>query len=96
MEIKTTENFSKWIKKLKDKQGASLIVSRLKRIEKGNLGEYKPIDSKVFELKISSGPGYRVYIYRTDKTVTVLNAGTKTSQPADIKQAKKLLKELLS
>ena len=96
MKVKTTEEFNKWIKKLKDKRGVALIVSRLKRVEEGHLGEYKSIGSKVCELKINSGPGYRVYIYRTAKMVIVLNAGSKGDQQANIKQANKILKEILS
>jgi len=95
MEVKTTPNFNKWIKKLKDKQGAALVITRLKRVEEGHLGEYKSVAPKVFELKIDSGPGYRVYIYRTDKTVIVLNAGTKSNQQTCINQAKKILKVIL-
>jgi putative addiction module killer protein len=43
----------------------------------------------VSELRVHSGPGYRVYYRQTDKTIIViLCGGDKSTQDKDIKRAK--------
>ncbi len=52
------------------------------------------ISENIYELRISSGPGYRVYYIKdADKIVILLIGGDKSSQNIDIKKAKILAKE---
>ena len=57
----------------------------------GFFGDYEPVGEKVFELRIHYGPGYRVYFEKRDNNtiVLILRAGTKKTQKADIKKAKR-------
>lgn len=93
--IKQTENFSKWLKKLKDIQGKVAVLRRIDRIKEGNFGEYKVIDNNISELKIPTGPGYRVYYTKRDEEIIILLiGGDKSTQTDDINKAKQILKEI--
>lgn len=62
----------------------------------GNLGDCKSIGDGVFELRISFGPGYRVYFGQDGpKVVVLLCGGDKRSQKRDIAKAKLLWMEYL-
>lgn len=54
----------------------------------GNLGDCKPIQDGVWELRIDYGPGYRVYYAQAgDKLLLLLIGGDKRKQQADIEKA---------
>jgi putative addiction module killer protein len=59
-EVKENDLFSKWLLKLKDIQGKVAIIRRVKRVRAGNFGDHKSVGDKVNELRIKTGPGYRV------------------------------------
>jgi putative addiction module killer protein len=42
-DIRTTADFDKWLRKLKDRQAVKAIVLRLTRAEAGNLGDIKSV-----------------------------------------------------
>ena len=87
-----SDTFRKWFKKLKDNKAKVLILMRLKRVEKGNLGDCESVQGKISELKFDIGPGYRIYFTLQDKAIVLLlYAGNKSSQKRDIKKAKKIL-----
>ncbi len=93
--IKQTDTFSKWLKKLKDIKGKVSIIRRIDRIKQGNFGDYKSIGDGVSELRITTGPGYRVYYTkRDDEIIILLIGGDKSTQVEDILKAKQLQKEL--
>jgi len=47
------------------------------------------------EMRVSYGPGYRIYFKRTGKTVVLLLCGgDKSTQDKDIKRAKEIAAEL--
>jgi len=80
--------FTKWLNSLKDKQALSKIAARLLRLENGNFGDCKPVGEGVWELRIDSGPGYRVYYAIQGKRVILLcDGGDKSTQTSDIKNA---------
>ncbi|WP_419770935.1 MAG: type II toxin-antitoxin system RelE/ParE family toxin [Candidatus Marinarcus sp.] len=93
--IKQTETFFKWLKKLKDVQGKVAILRRIERIKEGNFGDYKIIDSNISELRIPTGPGYRVYYTKhNEEIIILLIGGDKSTQSDDIDKAKQILKEI--
>ena len=94
-DIRQTKVFSKWLRKLADRQARAVIARRIERVAAGNLGDVKPVGGKVVELRINYGPGYRVYFARSGETVIVLLCGgNKSSQSRDIAAAQEMAKEL--
>jgi putative addiction module killer protein len=64
-------------------------MTRLERVEMGNLGDHRGVGEGVFELRIDLGPGYRVYFGEDgERLVILLIAGTKRTQRRDIEAAK--------
>ena len=83
-----------WLDHLRDQNTRRQIKARLDRLETGNLGDFKPVGNRVFELTIDFGPGYRVYFsFVRDKILLLLCGGDKTSQDSDIAKAKEYLIE---
>ena len=79
--IKKTDNFDKWLRKLKDLEATARILTKLKKIELGNLGDYKSLGNKISEIRLSYGPGYRLYFTRSkDVIIILLVGGTKSSK----------------
>ena len=92
--IKQTNKFSSWLSKLKDIKGKVSILRRIDRLKNGNFGDYKSLGDNISELRIQSGPGYRVYYTnKDDEIIILLVAGDKSTQVSDIKKAKDLAKE---
>ena len=56
-EIRKTETFIKWFKKLKDKTGKYLIAARISRLREDNPGDVKPAGEGISEMRIDYGPG---------------------------------------
>lgn len=93
--VKQTNIFSKWISKLKDSKGKVAILRRVERMKIGNFGDYKSVGNSIYELRIPTGSGYRVYYtHRSGKIIVLLVGGDKSSQDDDIKKANDILKEL--
>jgi putative addiction module killer protein len=93
--IKKTDGFEKWFTKLRDINGKGRILSRLKRAELGNLGDFKAISAGLFEMRIDCGPGYRIYFTRKGEVIILLLiGGDKSTQDRDILKAKQMLSEL--
>jgi putative addiction module killer protein len=80
--------YSDWIAGLDDKTAAR-VFAYVDRMKGGNFGDSKPVGDGVSELKIDFGPGFRVYYVRDGKTVVILlMGGDKSSQRADIREAR--------
>ena len=89
--VKRIEEFQKRLSSLKDIRAFALIAKRLTRIELGNLGDFKPVGEKIFELRVDYGPGYRVYYTkRNHEIILLLIGGDKSTQKKDIEKAKSL------
>jgi putative addiction module killer protein len=94
-EIVTTDVFSHWLSRLKDRQAVKAIALRLTRAEVGNLGDVKSVGNGISEMRIFVGKGYRLYFtIRNGRLILLLNGGNKSTQRQDIEQAKKVLSEL--
>ena len=94
LEVRETNEFSRWLGALRDLHARSKILVRIARLANGNPGDAQPVGEGVSELRINHGPGYRVYYVQRDaKYVLLLAGGDKSSQSKDIKQAKRLAAE---
>lgn len=70
------------------------IAIRIDRLAAGNPGDVKPIGGGISELRITYGPGYRVYYMQRGSTMVVLLCGgDKSSQQRDIKAAHRIAEE---
>jgi len=95
MEIRETEEFSNWFLALKDRKARAKILVRIERLKLGNPGDVKPVGKGVSEMRLTYGPGYRVYYIQRGETVIVLLAGgDKSTQDTDIKTALALAEEI--
>jgi putative addiction module killer protein len=93
--IRRTDEFSDWLRNLRDLRAKAKIVARIDRLALGNPGDVAPVGSGVSEMRIHHGPGYRVYfVQRGADIVVLLCGGDKGSQVSDIATAKKLASEL--
>jgi putative addiction module killer protein len=90
------EPFSQWIRGLRDGAIRNRIRQRIARVRLGNFGDARSVGEGVYELRIHSGPGYRVYFGRErDVVVILLCAGDKASQDRDIAQAREYWRDHL-
>ena len=83
-----SEPFTRWLRGLRDGATRNRIRQRIARIRLGNFGDVRSVGEGVHELRIHSGPGYRVYFGREgDALVILLCSGDKGSQDRDIQRA---------
>jgi putative addiction module killer protein len=95
MRVEITEVYRDWINSLRDHVGRARIQVRVDRLAHGNPGQHRVLTNGVCELKIDTGPGYRVYYTeRAGILVVLLAGGDKSTQPQDIKTAISLAKGL--
>ena len=94
-QVYKTKIFTDWFNSLKDQTAKNKIRIRIDRIELGNLGDHNSIGDGVSELRITYGPGYRIYyVIRGREIIILLCGGDKSGQNRDIKRAKKLAQEV--
>lgn len=87
--------FLEWLNNLKDSTTRIRVRRRLDRLEMGNLGDCKSVGEGVSELRISFGPGYRIYFTEIENEIIILFcAGDKSTQKNDVKTAKLYWQEL--
>lgn len=95
IEIRRTEEYARWLEKLRDAEARSRIRIRLRRLAAGNAGDVRAVGGGVSELRIDYGPGYRIYyVHRGPTLVILLAGGDKSSQDRDILRALGLAKEV--
>ena len=94
--IEKTDEFDKWLRKLKDLRAKAKILFRIQKIETDeHFGDSEPVGDGIRELKINYAKGYRVYFKESDgKIIILLLGGDKSSQQKDIKRAKEIYKRL--
>lgn len=79
--------FRRWFDDL-DAQAAAFVTVAIERLAEGNTSNVKSIGEGMAELKITRGPGYRIYFGRDGKTLVILlGGGTKRRQQDDIDAA---------
>jgi putative addiction module killer protein len=95
LEIRQTDEFARWFKRLRDRQARSRILVRIRRLQLGNPGDVAAVGEGVSELRIPFGPGYRVYFVQHGAALVVLLVGgDKSTQSRDIARAKELARSL--
>jgi putative addiction module killer protein len=90
-DVQTTELFDQWLCDLADRAARARITSRIDRLSWGNAGDVKAVGEGISEMRIDTGPGYRVYYKQIGKRIIViLCGGDKSSQDKDIRKAKRI------
>jgi putative addiction module killer protein len=94
--IEKTDDFDKWLRKLKDLRAKAKILFRIQKIENDeHFGDCEPVGNGIRELKIDYAKGYRVYFKESDgKIIILLIGGDKSTQQRDIEKAKEILKRI--
>jgi putative addiction module killer protein len=73
-----------------DAMTRAVIAKRLERMERGNFGDWKPVQGSknISELRIDYGPGYRIYFAKKGPIIVILlSGGSKKTQTKDIQKA---------
>jgi len=91
--IEKTEEFDKWLRKLKDLRAKAKILFRIQKIENNDhFGNCESVGDGIRELKIDYAKGYRVYFKEIGgKIIILLIGGDKSTQQKDIEKAKEIL-----
>ena len=94
--IEKTEEFDKWLRKLRDLRGKAKILFRIQKLEDDeHFGDCKPVRDGISELRINFAKGYRVYFKEKDgKIIILLIGGDKSTQQKDIEKAKEIWNKL--
>jgi putative addiction module killer protein len=94
--IEKTDEFDKWLRKLKDLRAKTKILFRLQKIENDeHFGDTESIGNGIRELKIDFAKGYRVYFKESYGKIIILLIGRdKSIQQRDIEKAKEISKRL--
>jgi putative addiction module killer protein len=89
--VKVLPEFTAWLDDLADASVRGVVVARIKRLERGLLGDVEPVGDGVSELRMHIGAGWRVYFtQRGGQLVVLLAGGSKRTQRSDIRRAKAL------
>jgi putative addiction module killer protein len=93
--LNRTEIFAIWLRGIKNITAKARIFARLDAAREGNFGDWRSVGDGVFEMRVDTGAGYRMYCAREDIFVYLLLAGgDKRTQDADIRTAKKIWQKI--
>jgi len=88
-ELNGKKPVKEWLFSFKDIKTKTRILERIKRLESGNLGDYKKIDSELSELRLKFGSGYRVYFMNQGKQLSYCSVAVINQLRAKILQKPK-------
>lgn len=95
LDVRQTEEFSDWLRRLKDAKAKARIAARIERMKFGNLGDCKSLGGGLTEMRVDFGPGYRVYFARQGGAIVLLLCGgDKRTQQRDIRRAYEIAEKL--
>ena len=91
--IEKTDEFDKWLRKLKDIRAKAIILIRIQKVENyGHFCDCESVAEGIRELKIDYAKGYRIYFKEKEgKIIILLVGGNKSTQQKDIEKAKDIL-----
>ncbi len=93
-EVVQTKEFERWHSRLRDSRAVARVTTAVERLQLGLIGDYKTVGGGISEIRITYGPGYRLYYtMRGSQIVVLLCGGSKSSQKRDITRARKLKEE---
>jgi putative addiction module killer protein len=94
-EVERTSEYEAWYRSILDRVVRGRITMRIERVQLGNFGDAKSLGDGVHELRLTFGPGYRIYfMQRRERIILLLCGGDKGSQARDIARAKRMASEL--
>jgi putative addiction module killer protein len=94
-EIRKTVEFDCWFKGIRDSITQKRLLTRLRKVNLGNLGDVSPVANGIWEMREHFGVGWRMYYIQHGRLILLmLGGGSKATQAADIKQVKRLLENL--
>jgi putative addiction module killer protein len=95
--LQRTEEFSRWLTRLRDSKAKARILLRLEAAARGHFGDCEAVGGGVSEMRIHIGPGYRIYFTRRGAVLYVLLlGGDKSTQKTYIKRAIRMARQLES
>lgn len=80
--------FARWFEGL-GSQPAAKVSAALYRLAEGNFSNVEGVGAGVFERKIDSGPGYRVYFGKDGDAIVILLGGSSKRRQQDAIDAAK-------
>ena len=93
-EVVQTREFERWQRGLRDSRAVARVTTAVECLQLGLVGDYKSVGGGVSEIRITYGPGYRLYYTMKGKQLVILLCGgSKSSQKRDIARARKLKDE---
>ncbi|MFM2427186.1 MAG: hypothetical protein RL707_1012 [Pseudomonadota bacterium] len=93
--VKRLEEFSDWLKGLKDGLTRLRLIKRLRKVQLGNLGDVESVGEGVYEMREHFGPGWRMYyVQKGGVLIVMIGGGDKSTQQTDINRAIELAKSL--
>lgn len=93
--VKRLEEFSEWLKGLKDGLTRLRLIKRLRKVQLGNLGDVESVGEGVYEMREHFGTGWRMYyVQRGGVLIVMIGGGDKSTQQTDINRAIELAKSL--
>lgn len=89
--VRPLPEFIEWLDGLSDASVRGVVAARIKRLERGLMGDVEPVGDGVSELRIHFGAGWRIYfVQRGVRVIVLLAGGSKRTQKTDIKRARSL------
>ncbi len=93
-DVVQTKEFERWHRGLRDSRAVARVTTAVERLQLGLIGDNKSVGGGISEIRITYGPGYRLYYTMKGKLlVTLLCSGDKSNQKRDIARARKLRDE---
>lgn len=93
-DVAQTKEFERWHRALRDGRAVARVTTAVERLQMGLPGDFKSVGGGVSEIRITYGPGYRLYYtMKGNQLVILLCGGSKSSQKRDIARARKLKEE---
>jgi putative addiction module killer protein len=94
-EVRETDEFCRWLRRVRDPTLKARIVRRIERLAAGNAGDRRHLGARLYELREHAGPGYRVYYtVMGERLIVLLAGGDKRSQERDIDRARFMIERL--